>query len=140
MDHFVISNDLIQIVTTVVLLAVVCIVIGLIATTRRRRKSRKSRSKQIPEARTQIVPEIFIDLEGFTLMGPDWTWLRDEPASYGCRVCGQSEPIKLRLYKYAYGNKVFIVSCHNCQRSSADLHTEPITPVVMVPNAGRRIS
>lgn len=137
MSHFLMTNDLVSIVVTVVLLAVVCIVLGLILSTARKRKRQR---RPIPEAHTQLVPELFIDGEGFTLMGPDWTWLRDEPASYGCQVCGQREPIMLRVYKYAYGSKVFLLSCHHCQRSTAELHTEPITPVVMAPSQGRRVS
>lgn len=76
-----------------------------------------------------VVNEIYIDKDTFTLIGPDWTWLADQPADYGCPRCGKRENVTLRHFRYAYGNKVFLVALHHCERADADQITRPMAMV-----------
>lgn len=80
-----------------------------------------------PAPLPKLVQEIYIDADGFCLLGGDWEWLADQESDYGCPCCGQRENVLIRLYKHIPTRKVFLFARHNCQRQTAQLlDTTPI--------------
>lgn len=103
-------------------------IISLIVLARLIGKSKKAPTAG-PAPQTQIAQELVIHGDDFTLIGPDWQWIADQPASYGCPRCGCREDITIRLYQHAFGNQVYLLARHHCEKPTADQATAPMSVI-----------
>lgn len=115
MTHF----DLVQITLYDATLTLLCLFFGM-QFLRRKKKAIAAHA-----------PELYIDQEGFSVQGPDWTWLRDEAASYGCKTCHRQERLTFKLYRHRSDERVLLLSCHQCPpgRDVSQEDTQPSIPV-----------
>ena len=78
------------------------------------------------ESAPNIVREIYIDPDGFSLIGENWRWTRNYPTDYGCPECGQRVYVTLRQYYESGSEDTYSIFRHKCVST---LKTAPI-PVV----------
>ncbi len=64
--------------------------------------------------------------EQFSLSGPEWQWIGDTPASYGCISCGQWQNVEMRQYKHLPSSSVFALLRHSCGTGQVEATTDAI--------------
>ena len=61
-----------------------------------------------------VTREIFMDSDGFSLLGDNWKWTGNLPASYCCSSCGETVDVTLRQYYHAPSGYTFSLHRHKC--------------------------
>lgn len=73
-----------------------------------------------------ISREIFMDSDGFSLLGDVWKWTGNLPASYCCPTCGEAVDVTLRQYYHAPSGYTFTLHRHKCV---SVLDTRPLATI-----------
>lgn len=81
---------------------------------RRTRKTFRQTRATLFKAAPQVTQEIFIDEDGFSLLGPRWQWTGNVPIDYGCPECGGRVKTVLRQYYNRESRQTYSLMRHGC--------------------------